>query len=257
MQARLDGVLQQVKDLQDTIQGTGASWFGSYLTGTLDEIGRDLRLVTPPASPANKATAALIWFGPAPQLDFFKEVFLPMMFLRLDDYTVPGFGLRVSGAFQLKKADASGETSSTTKADKGTKGKTLTVTTQIRYQDEADLRELIRISEAKGSGESGKVYTITNTTANAAGIRQVIFADRVSWDEQEGRRCWNVSFTLAEHKSVPERAEARKADKPLTAASSSPAAGEGAIAPAEQAEKEMGWIYKLLKKANDAIGDYE
>ena len=109
-----------------------------------------------------------------------------MMFLRLDDYTVPGFGLRVSGAFQLKKADASGETSSTTKADKGTKGKTLTVTTQIRYQDEADLRELIRISEAKGSGESGKVYTITNTTANAAGIRQVIFADRVSWDEQEG-----------------------------------------------------------------------
>ena len=257
MQARLDGVLQQVKDLQDTIQGTGASWFGSYLTGTLDEIGRDLRLVTPPASPANKVTAALIWFGPAPQLDFFKEVFLPMMFLRLDDYTVPGFGLRVSGAFQLKKADASGETSSTTKADKGTKGKTLTVTTQIRYQDEADLLELIRISEAKGSGESGKVYTITNTTANAAGIRQVIFADRVSWDEQEGRRCWNVSFTLAEHKSVPERAEARKADKPLTAASSSPAAGEGAIAPAEQAEKEMGWIYKLLKKANDAIGDYE
>lgn len=91
-----------------------------------------------------------------------------MMFLRLDDYTVPGFGLRVSGAFQLKKVDASGETSSTTKADKGTKGKTLTVTTQIRYQDEADLRELIRISEAKGSGESGKVYTITNTTANAA-----------------------------------------------------------------------------------------
>lgn len=85
----------------------------------------------------------------------------------------------------------------------------------------------------------------------------MIFADRVSWDEQEGRRCWNVSFTLAEHKSVPERAEARKADKPLTAASSSPAAGEGAIAPAEQAEKEMGWIYKLLKKANDAIGDYE
>ena len=94
MQARLDGVLQQVKDLQDTIQGTGASWFGSYLTGTLDEIGRDLRLVTPPASPANKVTAALIWFGPAPQLDFFKEVFLPMMFLRLDDYTVPGFGFR-------------------------------------------------------------------------------------------------------------------------------------------------------------------
>ena len=144
-----------------------------------------------------------------------------------------------------------------TKADKGTKGKTLTVTTQIRYQDEADLRELIRISEAKGPGESGKVYTITNTTANAAGIRQVIFADRVSWDEQEGRRCWNVSFTLAEHKSVPERAEARQAAKTLATASASPAAGEEAIAPALQADKEMGWVYRLLKKANDTIGDYE
>lgn len=66
-----------------------------------------------------------------------------------------------------------------------------------------------------------------------------------------------MSFTLAEHKSVPERAEARKADKPLTAASSSPAAGEGAIAPVEQAEKEMGWIYKLLKRRTTAIGDYE
>lgn len=85
----------------------------------------------------------------------------------------------------------------------------------------------------------------------------MIFADRVSWDEQEGRRCWNVSFTLAEHKSVPERAEARKADKPLTAASSSPAAGEGAIAPGGAGREGNGLDLQAAQKANDAIGDYE
>lgn len=50
----------------------------------------------------------------------------------------------------MKKQDASGDTSSTAKAEKGIKAKTLTVTTQIRYKDESDLRELIRVSEAKG-----------------------------------------------------------------------------------------------------------
>lgn len=169
-----------------------------------------------------------------------------MITMRLDDYKVPGFGLRVSGSFTLKKQDASGDTSSTAKAEKGIKAKTLTVTTQIRYKDESDLRELIRVSEAKG-GSGAKVYTIANTTANAAGIRQVVFSDRVSWDEQEGRKCWNVQFTLAEHKSVAERAEAREKAKPASAGQNTggtvtPAAGtEG-----EAAEKEMGIVERAL-----------
>ena len=238
--------MKKIDALKQAMQGTSASWFGAYLSGDLGELARDLSLIAPPANAAHKLTAALLFVGSAPQLAYFQETFLPMITMRLDDYKVPGFGLRVSGSFTLKKQDASGDTSSTAKAEKGIKAKTLTVTTQIRYKDESDLRELIRVSEAKG-GSGAKVYTIANTTANAAGIRQVVFSDRVSWDEQEGRKCWNVQFTLAEYKSVPERAEAREKAKPASAGQNAggtvtPAAGtEG-----EAAEKEMGIVERAL-----------
>lgn len=177
-----------------------------------------------------------------------------MITMRLDDYKVPGFGLRVSGSFTLKKQDASGDTSSTAKAEKGIKAKTLTVTTQIRYKDESDLRELIRVSEAKG-GSGAKVYTIANTTANAAGIRQVVFSDRVSWDEQEGRKCWNVQFTLAEYKSVPERAEAREKAKPASAGQNNGAAV--AAASGDAGMEELGGFWAWLKGRDNFIGAYD
>ena len=75
-----------------------------------------------PANAAHKLTAALLFVGSAPQLAYFQETFLPMITMRLDDYKVPGFGLRVSGSFTLKKQDASGDTSSTAKAEKGHQG---------------------------------------------------------------------------------------------------------------------------------------
>ena len=253
LQTQLGAAVKKIDALKQAMQGTNASWFGAYLSGDLGELSRDLSLIAPPANAAHKLTAALLFVGSAPQLAYFQETFLPMITMRLDDYKVPGFGLRVSGSFTLKKQDASGDTSSTAKAEKGIKAKTLTVTTQIRYKDESDLRELIRVSEAKG-GSGAKVYTIANTTANAAGIRQVVFSDRVSWDEQEGRKCWNVQFTLAEYKSVPERAESREKAKPASAGQN---AG-GTVSPAGEGagEEKLEGIWRYVKGFNDWIAGY-
>ena len=253
LNTQLQAVVEKGEALGKALTGTNALCFGAYLTGSLADIARDLRLVSPPANASHKLTAVLLFVGSGPQLSFFQETFLPMITLRLDDYKIPGYGLRVSGSFTLKQQDASGDTSSTAKAEKGIKAKTLTVTTQIRYKDESDLRELIRVSEAKG-GSGAKVYTIANTTANAAGIRQVVFSDRVSWDEQEGRKCWNVQFTLAEYKSVPERAEAREKAKPASAGQN---AG-GTVSPTGEGagEEKLEGIWRYVKGFNDWIAGY-
>ena len=110
-----------------------------------------------------------------------------MKFLLLNDYDVPGYNLKIGGGMTIRTSDASGETSSTDEVDKGTKGKKLTVSLSIRFADEADLKRLIRVSEAKVNG-ARKIYTITNKTANTVGIRQVRFAER-SEERRVGKEC--------------------------------------------------------------------
>ncbi|BCS89954.1 hypothetical protein PSDVSF_31960 [Pseudodesulfovibrio sediminis] len=109
----------------------------------------------------------------------------------------------------IRASDASGETSSTDEVDKGTKAKKLPVSLVIPFTNETDLKQLIRVAEAKKNG-TRKVYTITNRTANVAGIRQVRFAEGFSWQEKDGLHAWDVSFTLKEYLSNPERVEQRE-----------------------------------------------
>ena len=82
----------------------------------------------------------------------------------------------------------------------------------------------------------------------------MVFSDRVSWDEQEGRKCWNVQFTLAEYKSVPERAEAREKAKPASAGQN---AG-GTVSPAGEGagEEKLEGIWRYVKGFNDWIAGY-
>lgn len=131
-------------------------------------------------------------------------------FLRLDDFNVPGFGLRVSGDLEIKTADLSGETSGTATAEKGVKPKKLRVSCSIAFTEARALRELIRIAEAKDEDGTLHIYTVANLTANAAGVRQAQFCDHVQWQEVDGLAAWSVSFTLREHMSVPERVETRQ-----------------------------------------------
>ena len=131
-------------------------------------------------------------------------------YLRLGSFNVPGYGLQVTGDLEIRTEDLSGETSGSDLVSKGVKPKTLTVSLNIRFENEKDLRSLVRVAEARGSNGSLTVYTIVNRTANAAGMRQVQFTDHVRWAEQEGVRAWSVSFTLREYLSVPERVEQRE-----------------------------------------------
>lgn len=163
-------------------------------------------------------------------------------YVMLDDFIVPGYGLTASLSIKLKDDDASGDSSSTAKASKGKKGKKLEVKTRIRFKDEADLAALFTRAEANEDGD-GKIYAITNRTANAAGMRQGRFSGDVKADPQESLAVWEVTFTLAEHKSVPERAEERE-EKSATQA---PQNDGAPVTPApEEKAPEMDLLQKLL-----------
>ena len=174
-------------------------------------------------------------------------------FLLLDDYTVPGFGLTASLTLPIKDEDASGDSSSTSKAEKGKKGKKLEVKTKIRFKDEDKLTEFMALAESMSKGD-GRLFIITNRIANAAGMRQGRFSGDVKIDPQEGLAMWELSFSLAEHKSVPERAEEREATPAVSAQQNNggkvdgAAAPEGATAHTEKEEKldtTQRWLKKL------------
>ena len=134
-----------------------------------------------------------------------------MSYLKLDDYTVPGHGLRVNSSFDFKAQDVSGDASSTALAGQGIKRKVFSVQVFIRYAEAEELRRLIHVAEMRQSG-SAKVYTITNDTANSMGVRQVVFSGRFQVDEQESQARWLVSFNLAEYLSIAEMIASRLED---------------------------------------------
>lgn len=132
------------------------------------------------------------------------------MTLLLDGERIRGRGMKVTGDLRIESGDMSGQTSNTDTAHKGFKPKTLTVNLLIRFIDSADLRTLMRLSEATESGGQLKVYRIVNDTAAAFGMRQVQFSDGVSAREDDSLRGWRIQFTLTEKLSNPERVEKRR-----------------------------------------------
>lgn len=168
-----------------------------------------------------------------------------MSFLRLDDYTVPGHDLKVSVSFDFKKEDASGDSSSTAKASKGTKAKRISVSLKLKYKDEALLRELVQVAQAKAGGD-GKIYTLTNDTANVMGVRQAAFADKFQVTPQAPLNQWQVSFTLEEHNSVPEMVEIRTEDPEETV--------QGSPGDVIAAAAELTAFEKWVKGVDDKIG---
>jgi len=129
--------------------------------------------------------------------------------MQLDNFRIPGKKLLVKGNLEMRTEDIAGETSGTDLVEKGIKPKLLRVTVSIPYADQQGLRDLVKTAESKNETGEQKIFTITNRTANAAGIRQVRFTEHFNWDEAETLQMWNVSFTLQEYMSNPERVEKR------------------------------------------------
>lgn len=138
------------------------------------------------------------------------------MSIHLNGTKVPGHAQKVSVDLKFPSEDTSGNGSATAKADKGDKGKTLKVQTSIKFIDADLLSQLVNLAEAKDSGGERVIYHILNHTANAMNMRQGFFDETLSVKENDSTEDWSISFSMSEHQSVPEKKEARKAEKKVT-----------------------------------------
>lgn len=117
-------------------------------------------------------------------------------------------GLKVEAVLPFKDKDQSGQTSGTQKSEGGIKAKELNVSGLIPFRNSEDLSRLFSLAEGVDDGGKQIVYRVSNTTATAINMRQATFTGRLSAPESESLRAWNVSFTLREYSSVPEKKEA-------------------------------------------------
>ncbi|QSB01963.1 hypothetical protein JWZ98_03100 [Methylomonas sp. EFPC1] len=183
------------------------------------------------------------------------------MSIYLNGVKIPGYGLRVSANLVLAGEDLSGNSSSTTQAEKGDKPKTISVRTTIKFTNPGELSAIYQLAESRASSTDRTVYNIINDTAQALNMRQVTFQGNVDASEQYNLRCWDVTFTLVEHRSVPEkkqaRAQAKAKAKPVT---TQRAAGQP-VAPVSTASASgsttetvtLTPFEEVLKAANDKI----
>lgn len=125
----------------------------------------------------------------------------------LNNFKVPGKNLKVRGSLELRTEDIAGETSGTDSVEKGTKPKVLSVSLIVPFIEKNGLTDLIKKAEAKNKKGQRKIYTITDNTANTAGIRQVQFHENLTWQEDSTMQLWSVSFALREFMSNSERKE--------------------------------------------------
>ncbi|WP_279050112.1 hypothetical protein [Cedecea davisae] len=158
----------------------------------------------------------------------------------------------VSPSMQFQEKDQSGQTSSTANSEQGIKAKELRVTGLITYDDEPILQRLFQLASATEAGGALKTYRVANATATAVNFREATFTGQIDAAPQTDQLAWQVSFTLREKGSVPERQQARKANTtPGTKQGSAGGAGQ----PAGESEEKMSWFErKVLKPVNDALG---
>lgn len=128
--------------------------------------------------------------------------------LTLNGETVKMMGLKIEAVLPFKDKDQSGQTSGTQKSEGGIKAKELNVSGLIPFGNSAYLTHLFSLAEAVDSGGKQVVYRVSNLTASAINLRQATFTGRLSAPESDTLRAWNVSFTLREYSSVPEKKEA-------------------------------------------------
>ena len=120
---------------------------------------------------------------------------------------------RVEMSMELKDQDMSGQSSGTDSAEQGDKGKKLSITGQIPFNDSAMLTRLYQLASAKDEYQNRLIYRVANSTAQALKIRQAKFTGRINASEHGSLLAWNISFELREHNSVAEQKEQRQAQQ--------------------------------------------
>ncbi|MHC9057805.1 baseplate complex protein [Pantoea sp. y20] len=159
--------------------------------------------------------------------------------------------LLVSPSMQFKEQDQSGQTSSTVNSEQGIKAKTLRVTGQIAFDNEEHLQSIFEMAVATDKSGKLKTYRVAHPTATIIKFREGTFTGEVAAIPQTDLLVWQVSFTLREKVSVPEKREARKGNQ--TGATKQNGSGTGGAA--QEDDTEMTWFEKkVLKPINDKLG---
>lgn len=167
------------------------------------------------------------------------------------DFTKKFSDIDVRLTLEMPNDDASGKTSSTETLSGGIKPKKISVSCTLPMKQAELLTELIRLAESIESDGSRTVYTVSDTTADAADIREVIFHDRLDVRKRNGLMAWQIAFVLREHKSVPEVKEQRSQPSSGTA--------DTTIGEAVQSEsgtasiKFSGPLYDILKRVDEYL----
>ena len=175
--------------------------------------------------------------------------------LALDGESIILKNPEISAEYDLPEEDQSGQSSSTNSSEKGIKPKKLSISGLIEYSTPDRLSRLIELSYQTENGGAKKLYRVANATANVINLREAVFSGKVSVSPHSSLLAWQVSFTLSERKSVPEKREKRAQQRAAENGDES----VGAIiedVPNEQEENgSLTWFEEnVLAKANDALG---
>ncbi|EEZ2512146.1 hypothetical protein NLW11_004945 [Escherichia coli] len=159
----------------------------------------------------------------------------------------------ISPSMQFQEKDQSGQTSSTANAEQGIKAKELRVTGMITFDNERALQRIFQLASATTGDGALKVYRIANATAAAINFREGTFSGQIDAQQQTDRLAWQVSFTLRERRSVPEKRQARAA--PASSRKQTPQTpGAKGKTVADETPEKMTWFEeKVLKHVNDAL----
>ena len=130
--------------------------------------------------------------------------------LLLDGFNIQGHSISIAASQKIKQSDLSGQSSQTDIASGGFKPVMLNVTAKYLFKEPEALRLLIQLMQKTDEFGNQKVFNISNLTAEAFNVRQVVFTDNFSIREDGQINLWHISFSLKEQGSVPAIKEQRK-----------------------------------------------
>ncbi|AJA96393.1 hypothetical protein [Klebsiella variicola] len=177
--------------------------------------------------------------------------------LALNGEGIPLKNMRVTLTMQFQDKEQSGQTSSTARAEQGTKGKELRVSGEVPFKTPEVLKRIFELASATGADGQRQKYRVAHDAARAVGFREATFTGSLDAPQQEGRMSWLVTFTLTEFISVPEKREERAAGKATAKKQNANAGSAGAAgtSAAGESDEKLTWFErKVLKPVNDALG---
>lgn len=175
--------------------------------------------------------------------------------LTLDGEPIIMKNMRIAVSMQFQDKDQSGQTSSTSSAEQGAKGKELDVSGLIPFKDDKVLSRLFELADQKGGGGQRHVYRVGSTLAKSVKVRQAKFSGRITATEQEGLLAWHVQFMLKEINSVPEKREARLPGKSAKVGAGTDGTKAAGGSGAGDGEGPLTGVERVLKPLNDIVGD--